>query len=476
VTNMAYDTALRWAGATDVGQVRSNNQDRYIGRPQAGLWAVADGMGGHQGGEIASQLACEALAERFGEHTIIGLVDAIEAANAAVHQAGSEDPELAGMGTTVVAIALVRDNDDEVLAVANVGDSRAYRLADGVLEQLTEDHSLVADMVREGSLSAEEAATHPQRNILTRVLGVYDEVPVDVITVSPHHGDRYLLCSDGLFNEVPEEAIASVLRRLVDPAEAADELVQRAVQSGGRDNVTVLLVDVVEDGGRSERASAALGDTASGLDSHERTRDLGGEPTGSLGTGEHLAPYSGGAYADAGLEVDDDEAAPAHRMGGRSGRRGRRGDAGPRHRTKPPRRFTWRVALFILLVLGVLGGAFATIQWYGRAAYFVGFSGDEVAIFRGRPGGLLWIDPERVDVVGLRRGDVPQDTLDILDAGKEQPSLDEARAYVQELEDRVAELQGDDEAEADGSTDGSTTTLPTTTTTRGTTTSSTAAL
>ena len=187
MTNMAYDTALRWAGATDVGQVRSNNQDRYIGRPQAGLWAVADGMGGHQGGEIASQLACEALAERFGEHTIIGLVDAIEAANAAVHQAGSEDPELAGMGTTVVAIALVRDNDDEVLAVANVGDSRAYRLADGVLEQLTEDHSLVADMVREGSLSAEEAATHPQRNILTRVLGVYDEVPVDVITVSYTH-------------------------------------------------------------------------------------------------------------------------------------------------------------------------------------------------------------------------------------------------------------------------------------------------
>jgi protein phosphatase len=467
---MAYDTALRWAGATDVGQVRSNNQDRYIGQPQAGLWAVADGMGGHQGGEIASQLACEALAERFGEHTIVGLVDAIEAANAAVHRAGSEDPELAGMGTTVVALALVRDNDDEVLAVANVGDSRAYRLADGVLEQLTEDHSLVADMVREGSLSAEEAATHPQRNILTRVLGVYDEVPVDVITVSPHHGDRYLLCSDGLFNEVPEEAIASVLRRLVDPAEAADELVQRAVQSGGRDNVTVLLVDVVDDGGRSERASAALGDATSDLDGHERTRALTGEHTEE----HHLAPYSGGAYADAGLDVEEDEDAPAHRIGGQSGRRrGRRArdDEGPRHRTKPPRRFTWRVALFTLLVLGVLGGAFATIQWYGRAAYFVGFSGDEVAIFRGRPGGLLWIDPERVETTGLLRENVPQDTVDILEAGKEQPSLDDAQGYVQQLEDRVAELEGDDEPD-------STTTLPTTTTTtttRSTTPSSTAA-
>jgi protein phosphatase len=463
---MAYDTALRWAGATDVGQVRSNNQDRYLGRPQAGLWAVADGMGGHQGGEIASQLACEALAEGFGEHTIVGLVDAIEAANSAVHSAGNEDPELAGMGTTVVAIALVRDNDDEVLAVANVGDSRAYRLADGVLEQLTEDHSLVADMVREGSLSAEEAATHPQRNILTRVLGVYDEVPVDVITVSPHHGDRYLLCSDGLFNEVPEEAIAAIMRRLVDPAEAADELVRRAVQSGGRDNVTVLLVDVLDDGGRSARASAALADAPSGIESHERTRDHTGEHTAE----NHLAPYSGGAYADAAVDEVDDEA-PAHRIGGRQGRRGRGGDDdGPRHRTKPPRRFTWRVALFSLLVLGVLGGAFATIQWYGRAAYFVGFSGDDVVIFRGRPGGLLWLDPEEVEATGLRRDDVPEDTLDILEAGKEEPSLDDAQTYVALLEDRVAEQQGADEPV----TSTTSTTLPTSTT-RGTTTSSPAA-
>ena len=468
MTDMTYDTALRWAGATDVGQVRSNNQDRYIGRPQAGLWVVADGMGGHQGGEIASQLACEALAERFGEHTIIGLVDAIEAANARVHQAGNEDPDLAGMGTTVVALALVRDSDDEVLAVANVGDSRAYRLADGVLEQLTEDHSLVADMVREGSLSPEEAATHPQRNILTRVLGVYDEVPVDVITVSPHHGDRYLLCSDGLFNEMPEEAIASVLRRLVDPAEAADELVRRAVQSGGRDNVTVLLVDVVADGGRSEQASAALGD-ASGLDSHERTRDQTGEHTGE----GQLAPYSGGAYAHSDVDLPEADETPAHRIGGRGrGRRGAGTDGSPRHRTKP-RRFTWRVALFTLLVLGVLGGAVATIQWYGRAAYFVGFSGDDVVIYRGRPGGLLWIDPDQVETTSLQRADVPQDTLDILEAGKEQPSLDDAHAFVQNLEDRVAEQRGEDGAT--GTTTSSTTSIPTSTTARDTTTSSTAA-
>jgi hypothetical protein len=263
-----------------------------------------------------------------------------------------------------------------------------------------------------------------------------------------------------------------VLRRLVDPAEAADELVQRAVQSGGRDNVTVLVVDVVDDGGRSERASAAIGDTTSGLDSHERTRDLTGEHTGEH-TGEQLAPYSGGAYAL--TDVDEEEAAPAHRIGGRAGRRrGRRGqrDDSPRHQSKPPRRFTWRVALFTLLVLGVLGGAFATIQWYGRAAYFVGFAGDEVAIFRGRPGGLLWLDPEQVETTSLQRDDVPQDTLDILEAGKEEASLEEAQTYVSRLEDRVAEQRNADDPDSTG---GSTTTLPTTTTTRDTTTSSTAA-
>jgi protein phosphatase len=439
---MAYDTALRWAGATDVGQVRSNNQDRYIGRPEVALWAVADGMGGHQGGEIASQLACEALASSYGEHSTGGLVAAIESANAAVHRAGSEDPELTGMGTTVVAIALVDDTSaGEVLAVANVGDSRAYRLADGVLEQLTEDHSLVADMVREGSLSPEEAATHPQRNILTRVLGVYDEVPVDVITVNPRHGDRYLLCSDGLFNEVTEEGIAAVLRRLADPAEAADELVHRAVQSGGRDNVTVLLVDVVDDGGRSERASASLTDEHPGV-----------------GESGALAPYP--VYTD----QDDDEDEPAHRMGKRRGRRGRKDDDAPRHSSAKPRRFTWRVALFSLIVLAVLGGAIGTIYWYGGSAYYVGFSGDDVTIFQGRPGGVLWIQPERVETSTLQRDDVPEDVLDIIEAGKEQPSLEEAQAFVNNLEDRVAEQRRVTERDDAATTTTSTTRPPTSTT------------
>ena len=199
------------------------------------------------------EIACDTLARSFDHHTVDGLVDAIEQANKAVYRAGADDPELTGMGTTVVALAVVGDEDgdqaDELLAIANVGDSRGYRWSGGELDQLTTDHSLVADLVREGSLSPDEAAIHPQRNILTRVLGVYDDVPVDAFTVEPRHGDRYVLCSDGLFNEVPEPAIASVLRRLADPADAAEELVRQALEGGGRDNITVVVVDVVDDGG-----------------------------------------------------------------------------------------------------------------------------------------------------------------------------------------------------------------------------------
>lgn len=414
MTAMAGSTQLRWGGASDVGRVRSNNQDNYLAREDMGLWVVADGMGGHRGGEVASQIVCETLDGSFASHTIDGLVEAIEAANAAVYQAGSGDPELSGMGTTVVAIALVDDeHGDEVLAIANVGDSRAYRLSGSELEQLTNDHSLVADLVREGSLSPEEAAVHPQRNILTRVLGVYDDVPVDVLAVVPHHGDRYVLCSDGLFNEVPETGIAAVLRRLADPADAAHELVRLANEGGGRDNVTVVVVDVVDDDGRAAAASASA--------------TIADEPPTTV------------SHRPVGLADDLDEE-PA-----RSRRRKRERDEDdedrPRHRAPAKaRRVTWRSVLFVLLLLGLVGGAFATIQWYGQSTYYVGFEGDRVAIFQGRPGGVLWIQPDLVDTTDLERDRVPRDSVSDLEEGQEQTTLEDAEAYVERLTERADEL------------------------------------
>ncbi len=460
MTARADRTAMRWGGATDVGRVRSNNQDQYLARHDLGLWAVADGMGGHSGGEVASQIACETLGQTFAEHTVDGLIDAIEQANTAVFRAGADDPELTGMGTTVVALAVVEHDDDEVLAIANVGDSRCYRYADGELDQVTTDHSLVADLVREGSLSPEEAAVHPQRNIVTRVLGVYDNIPVDVFAVDPRHGDRYVLCSDGLFNEVPEPAIAAVLRRLDDPSDAAEELVRLAVDGGGRDNVTVVVVDVVDDGGRATAASAALAadgepTTANSVapsrsaayadDTSRRRgrrgRGRGGRAVTDTAELDRIADLDDPLAADVDTDRDTDHVGPS-RSGARHKVRSRRG-----------RRLTWRVALFSLLVLALVGGVVATIQWYGTSAYYVGFEGDQVAIFKGRPGGVLWIDPELEDVTDLERDRVPAARRSDIDAGIEQGSLADARRYVANVTEQADELDPP-----------TTTTAPTTTT------------
>jgi protein phosphatase len=465
VTARANRTALRWGGATHVGRVRSDNQDQYLARDDQGLWAVADGMGGHSGGEVASQMACDTLGNAFTEHTVEGLVDAIGRANAAVFDAGSDNPQLTGMGTTVVALAVVVHDGTEVLAIANVGDSRCYRWSQGELDQLTSDHSLVADLVREGSLSPEEAAVHPQRNIVTRVLGVYENVPVDVFAVDPQHGDRYVLCSDGLFNEVPESAIAAVLRRVGDPADAADELVRLAVEGGGRDNVTVVVVDVVDDDDRGGRASAALRDAGEPTTATSAPRPSPAY-AGEQGATRRGRRRPGGDTAEIDRIVDVTDPAP-RAPGGVLAPDGDYDGAvavdvddeprEARHRATRRRRLTWRAALFTLLVLALVGGVVATIQWYGTSAYFVGFDGDQVAIFRGRPGGLLWIDPELVSTTDLDRDRVPVARMDDIEQGIEQASLADARRYVDNVTEQADEL--------DPPTTTSTTTSTTSTTT-----------
>ena len=431
MTAVGGGTVLRWAGATDVGNVRSNNEDRYLLRPQQRLCVVADGMGGHQGGEVASEIACETVAQSYGQNTVDGLVEAINAANTAVYEAGIDDPDLSGMGTTVVSLAVVAADEaaragadlpeaedlsrGEMLAVANVGDSRAYRLTEGELQQLTEDHSLVADMVREGSISQEEAESHPQKNIVTRALGVYDDVPVDVFTMTPRPGDRYLLCTDGLSDEVTMDRMAAVLRRLTDTEEAVDELVRMAVEAGARDNVTVVVVDVLD--GDADPATQSGNASALARDAVDSSE---------------LRPITGHAYA---------EEQGYHPYRPRDDGAGTEEETSPPQRARRTRRLTWRVAGFLLLVLVVVGGALATIQWYGRSTYFVGFSGEDVVIYQGRPGGVLWIQPELVEESRLQRDDVPRDAIARLESGLEHSSLDDAEDYVARLEERAEELR-----------------------------------
>jgi PPM family protein phosphatase len=234
---------LHHAGVTDTGNVRTSNQDQLLA--EGDLVAVADGMGGHRGGEVASRLAVDALRARFAEDpTADGLVAAVEAANLAVFTEGQARPELQGMGTTIAAVALVADGS---LAVVNVGDSRAYLLQDGQhgeLRQLTADHSFVAELVRLGQISEDEARTHPRRNVLTQVLGVEPTIVPYVARTEPARGDRLLLCSDGLFNELDEPDIAAILGAVADPAEAAARLVEEAKRHGGADNITALVLDI----------------------------------------------------------------------------------------------------------------------------------------------------------------------------------------------------------------------------------------
>ena len=226
---------------SDTGRRRSGNEDSsYVRVP---LFMIADGMGGAQAGEVASRLAVEAFAGGLPEGpepVAERLATLITAANAEVHSASESSTEFAGMGTTCTAAYL----GEQEIVIAHVGDSRCYRLRGGVFEQLTDDHSLVGELVRRGQLTDEEAESHPQRSIITRALGPEPDVEVDRFVVPAEDGDLYLICSDGLTDMLSDEEIAGVLGSPSTLAERADALVEAANRAGGRDNITVVLFTV----------------------------------------------------------------------------------------------------------------------------------------------------------------------------------------------------------------------------------------
>ncbi len=242
------------ADLSDTGRVRRHNEDRSLGRPP--VIAVADGMGGAKAGEIAAQLAVEEVA-RLEEPIGLGDVrEAVGRANSAIRRMARDDPDKSGMGTTFTAAML----EDGRLDVVHVGDSRAYLWRDGRLRQLTEDHSVVAELVRRGTISPEDAEHHPHRNVITRALGAEPEVVVDTFSEYLRDGDVVLLCSDGLSSYVAEPEIAAALDDSVTLADAARALVERANRAGGTDNVTVVLarVGVIGDGQSGSTAEVPL--------------------------------------------------------------------------------------------------------------------------------------------------------------------------------------------------------------------------
>jgi serine/threonine protein phosphatase PrpC len=232
----------RSTGLSHPGRKRRHNEDAWVCEPP--LFAVADGMGGARGGEIASRVAATALGEAVdgsGEDRVVAL---IREANRKVFERASEDSDASGMGTTMT-VALVEDG---VVSIGHVGDSRAYLIRDGNLEQLTEDHSLVAELVRSGRLSPEEAETHPQRSVITRALGTDPDVDVDSFSVEGKPGDLFFICSDGLTSMVDDETILEAVERHRTNLDAvAKELVDAANRSGGEDNITVVFFEIADE-------------------------------------------------------------------------------------------------------------------------------------------------------------------------------------------------------------------------------------
>ena len=345
-------------GATsDVGQLRTGNEDSFVVDDRLGLYAVADGMGGHQAGEVASAVALEALRAAVASGQAIDA--AIVRANSAVFEKAATDRGLAGMGTTLTALAVLGES---TLLIGHVGDSRAYRIRDGVIEQITDDHSLVEELVREGRLSPEEAQVHPQRSVITRALGIDPQVEVDLYTLEARTGDRILICSDGLSNMLHDAEMLRVASLESDPRLAADRLVDAANEAGGEDNITAVLVDVLEAPPPTAPDPEALA-TAS----PSRTP----VPTS--------AP-----------EV----AVPV-----------------PRER-RPRLRTLGGVLLYVLPVLLIVGMGIGAVDYYAHHTYFVAFKGDQVVVYRGVPGGILGWQPTVETTTDLHKSQLSPAAID----------------------------------------------------------------
>jgi serine/threonine protein phosphatase PrpC len=225
--------------ATDIGQVREGNEDSYLA--EAPLYAVADGMGGHRGGEVASQLALETVEARYAEGA--PLEESVRAANTAVFERSSSDRAVAGMGTTMTAMVI----EPTSVHIVHVGDSRAYLLRAGALRRLTEDHTLMQRMIAAGEITEAEAEVHPHRSVLLRSIGTDADVDLEIQDVGLLEGDRLIVCSDGLTTMITEEQVAAIAAATPSPQDAAERLVRAANRAGGIDNITVLVLDVVPD-------------------------------------------------------------------------------------------------------------------------------------------------------------------------------------------------------------------------------------
>jgi protein phosphatase len=453
--------ALRYAARSDVGLVRANNQDSAYAGPH--LLVVADGMGGHAGGDVASSVAIAALAPLDGEShgpddALDELERALEAARDEIVARTEAEPDLAGMGTTVTAILRAGNK----LAMVHLGDSRGYLLRDGVLVQVTTDHTFVQHLVNTGKITAEEAEHHPQRSVVMRVLGDFDpDVAPDLSVREARPGDRWLLCSDGLSGFVSAETIADTLRDTPDVDACADRLVQLALRAGGGDNVTVIVADVVEldtvpDGAGPSTTAAVVGSAATSRNRPTAAAD------GPAARAAALSKQAGAAARAAAQGLPPTSTGDDPDAGGSDG------DDDPRD---PKRRRRRRVigALITLLVLVVLAAGVTFAYRWTQTQHYVGIDAGAVAIYQGIPQTVGPITLSRVvERSDAQVGDLSEYVRERLEQTIHTSSLDDARARVRLLEQDALTNTAPAPASTATTTDTPTAT-PNTTTTPGTT-------
>lgn len=379
--------------ATDIGQVREGNEDSYL--VVEPLYAVADGMGGHRGGEVASSLALETVQGMF-ERREGSLAEQVAEANRAVFDRSQNDRKVSGMGTTLTAAQV----DGNRVHLVHVGDSRAYLLRGGELTQVTEDHTLVHRMVMEGEISEEEAETHPHRSILTRALGVDQNIQVDEGDLEVAPGDRLLLCTDGLTGMVPEGEIREILLESLDPQEAVDKLVKVANRAGGIDNITALILDFANDGG----GSGATKGSAIRQPTMERP----------------IAPAAPSNRSDitmVGAPIPEPPPEPAVAPTSRPASRTDRPatDRRPERSRPGSRRVGRKVGIWTGVALAIVALGVVGLRLYLDTQWYVGVSNGRVAIFRGVPAEVAGLElssvvvetsipAERAESIGFYRG------------------------------------------------------------------------
>jgi protein phosphatase len=357
---------LAIGAATDTGNLRGQNEDAYIA--EQNLFAVADGMGGHNAGEVASAMAIEHLRSVAinGVSSAEAFAQVVRDLNSAIYSSATSTTDQRGMGTTLTAAALLvpTDNVDQPsqIVIANVGDSRTYLVRSGELRQMSVDHSYVQELVTEGLLTVDEARTHPRRNIVTRALGIDEQVSVDTWTIPLFNGDRFMLCSDGLVDEVPLDEITEMMREHSAPQHIAERLVTAAKRHGGRDNITVIVVDVTI----NAVAPEVVADLAPAIASESNTS------------------------------------------------------------------IKKRILALVVVVVLCVGGFVAFRQQ--RSGYFVAFTNSSssatIAIYKGQPGGLLWIKPTVVEVSSTKRNAMQSEFQREIDRVQQFDSVDKARSYL----------------------------------------------